>query len=100
MSMFETTTTTRVVRQIAFLPLIGIIFFSVSGGAYSLEALISSSGPGLALLLIAVVPIIYGIPIAAITTELATAIPAEGGTYVWVKRSMGGFMAFHESPRV
>lgn len=94
MSMFETTTTTRVVRQIAFLPLIGIIFFSVSGGAYSLEALISSTGPGLALLLLAVVPIIYGIPIAAITTELATTIPAEGGTYVWVKRTMGGFMAF------
>ena len=94
MSMFETTTTTRVVRQIAFLPLVGIIFFSVSGGAYSLEALVSASGPGLALLLSLLVPVIYGIPIAAITTELSTAIPAEGGTYEWVKRSLGGFMAF------
>ncbi|MGN6220812.1 MAG: APC family permease [Microbacterium sp.] len=94
MSMFETTTTTKVVRQVAFLPLVAIIFFSVSGGAYSLEALVSASGPGLALLLLLLVPVIYGIPIAAITTELATAIPAEGGTYEWMKRSLGGFWAF------
>ncbi|MBW9110410.1 APC family permease [Microbacterium trichothecenolyticum] len=94
MSMFETTTTTKVVRQVAFLPLVGIIFFSVSGGAYSLEALVSASGPGLALLLLVLVPAIYGIPIAAITTELSTAIPAEGGTYEWMKRSVGGFWAF------
>ncbi|MBA6434331.1 MULTISPECIES: APC family permease [Streptomyces] len=81
-------------RQIAFLPLVGVIFFNVSGGAYSLEEMISSTGPGLGILLLLLVPLVYGIPIAAITTELATAIPADGGTYEWTKRTMGGFMAF------
>lgn len=94
MSMFETTTNTSVVRQVALLPLVAIIFFSVSGGAYSLEALVSASGPGLALLLLVLVPVVYGIPIAAITTELSTTIPAEGGTYEWMKRALGGFWAF------
>lgn len=81
-------------RQIAFLPLVGIIFFSVSGGAYSLEEMMSLSGPGLGLLLLFLIPLIYGIPIAAITTELATSIPAEGGTYEWAKRGLGNFVAF------
>jgi amino acid transporter len=94
MSLFDTTATVKLVRQVAFLPLVAIIFFSVSGGAYSLEALVSASGPGLALLLLALVPVIYGIPIAAITTELSTSIPAEGGTYEWAKRALGGFWAF------
>ncbi|MGW3950270.1 APC family permease [Streptomyces sp. NPDC004752] len=81
-------------RQIAFLPLVGLIFFSVSGGAYGLEGLVSTSGPGMGLLLLAVMPLVYGAPIAAITTELATAIPVEGGTYEWAKRGLGNFLAF------
>lgn len=81
-------------RRIALLPLVGIIFFSVSGGAYGLEPLVSASGPGLALLLIFLVPLFYGAPIAAIASELATALPVEGGTYEWARRSMGSFMGF------
>ena len=34
-------------RQIPLWSLVGIIFFSVSGGAYGLEELVASSGPGL-----------------------------------------------------
>ncbi|KAA0111012.1 APC family permease [Mycolicibacterium sp. P9-22] len=84
----------QLARQIALLPLVGLIFFSVSGGAYSLEALISTSGPGMGILLLVVMPLVYGLPIAAITTELATAMPAEGGTYVWARRALGDFAAF------
>lgn len=81
-------------RQISLLPLVVLIFFSCSGGAYSLEALIPVAGPGMAILLLMVMPLVYGIPIAAIATELSTAMPAEGGTYVWAKRGIGKFAAF------
>lgn len=81
-------------RQIPLWSLVGIIFFSVSGGAYGLEELVSSSGPGLALVLILVTPLIYGIPIAAITAELSTTLPDEGGTYEWARRGLNSFWAF------
>lgn len=81
-------------RQIPLWSLVGLIFFSVSGGAYGLEGLVSSSGPGLALLLVLVTPLIYGIPIASITAELSTAIPDEGGTYEWARRGLNSFWAF------
>lgn len=81
-------------RQITFFPLIGIIFLSVSGGSYSLEELVSATAPGLAFLLLILVPIFYGIPIAAITSELSAAIPADGGTYEWMRRTLGNFMSF------
>lgn len=81
-------------RQITFFPLIGIIFLSVSGGSYSLEELVSATAPGLAFLLLLAVPIFYGIPIAAITSELSATIPADGGTYEWMRRTLGSFMSF------
>ncbi|MGN6220808.1 MAG: APC family permease [Microbacterium sp.] len=81
-------------RQIPLWSLVGLIFFSVSGGAYGLEELVPAAGPGLALLLILVTPIIYGIPIAAITAELSTALPNEGGTYEWARRGLNSFWAF------
>lgn len=81
-------------RRITLVPLVGIIFLTVSGGSYSLEELVSATGPGLAFLALLLVPIFYGIPVAAITTELSSAVPAEGGTYEWMRRTLGDFMAF------
>jgi amino acid transporter len=90
----DSPTSGHLARQISLLPLVGLIFFSVSGGSYSLEELISASGPGMAILLLVLMPVVYGLPIAAITTEMATAIPEEGGTYVWAQRAFGNFAAF------
>lgn len=81
-------------RQIPLWSLVGLIFFSVSGGAYGLEELVPAAGPGMAILLILLTPIIYGIPIALITTELSTALPSEGGTYEWARRGLNSFWAF------
>lgn len=81
-------------RQIPLWSLVGLIFFSVSGGAYGLEELVPAAGPGLAVLLILLVPLIYGIPIASITAELSTALPTEGGTYEWARRGLNSFWAF------
>ena len=68
----------------------------VSGGPYGLEDIIGMAGFGKALLLLALVPIFWSLPTALMVGELASAIPDEGGFYVWVKRALGSFWGFQE----
>lgn len=80
--------------KLGLLPLIGLMFFTVSGGPYGLEDIVGTSGPGLALVLIVVIPIIWSVPAALMVAELSTAIPAEGGYYQWVKAALGEFGSY------
>ena len=68
----------------------------VSGGPYGLEDIIGMAGFGRALLLLAIVPLFWSLPTALMVGELASAIPDEGGFYVWVKRALGEFWGFQE----
>lgn len=70
------------------------MFFNTSGGAYSMEGLVASVGPGVALLLLVLVPIFWSIPETLLVAELASMMPEEGGYYRWVKRAFGPFWAF------
>jgi amino acid transporter len=83
-------------RKLTLLPLVMVMFFTVSGGAYGLEDLIGSSGPGMALLLILLTPLIWSLPTALMVAELSSAMPVQGGYYAWVKRGLGPFWAFQE----
>ena len=70
------------------------VFCAVSGGPYGLEQMISSTGAGLGILLIVLIPLVWALPDALTTAELASAIPEEGGYVVWVRRAMGPFWSF------
>jgi amino acid transporter len=83
-------------RVLTLGPLAGIVYFTVSGGAYGIEDLVPSVGPGMSLLLILAVPLVWSLPIALVAAELSTAMPEEGGYYVWVRRSLGEFWGFQE----
>jgi amino acid transporter len=83
-----------VTRKLGLGAIIGIIFFSVSGGPYGLEDVVGSSGAGMAILLIILTPIIYSLPIALMVAELATLMPVSGGYYQWVKEGLGPFWGF------
>lgn len=84
------------VKRVRLLPLVALIFFSVSGGAYGIESLFSTSGPGIGILLIIATPILYAVPHSLVVSELGTAIPQEGGYYHWVKRGLGRFWGFQQ----
>lgn len=75
-------------RSLGTWSLMAAIYFCVSGGPFGLEPVIQL-GPGLAILLILVTPLIWSLPAALMTAELGSAIPEEGGYYAWVKRAMG-----------
>jgi amino acid transporter len=79
------------------LPLIGATYFMVAGGPYGLEDIIGKAGYGRALLLLAIIPFLWSLPTSLMVGELASAIPEEGGYYVWVRRALGRFWGFQEA---
>ncbi|MGB7264366.1 MAG: APC family permease, partial [Terracidiphilus sp.] len=54
-------------------------------------------GFGWAVVILLVLPLIWSLPTALMIGELAAAIPAEGGFYVWVRRGLGPFWGYQES---
>jgi len=69
----------------------------VSGGTYGTEDIVRGAGYLGGVLILIVTPLIWSLPTALMIGELSSAIPAEGGFYVWVRRAMGNFWGFQEA---
>lgn len=87
----------RSIRRLRLFPLIAATYFMVSGGPYGLEDIVGQAGYRRALLLLCVVPLIWSLPTALMLGELASALPEEGGFYIWVSRALGRFWGFQEA---
>jgi amino acid transporter len=81
-------------RELTLLPLFGLIYFTVCGGSFGIEALVGWSGPGMAMLLIVLTPIFFSIPNMLMVREMQSMMPVEGGYYHWVKQAFGSFTGF------
>jgi amino acid transporter len=84
-------------RKMTLLPLIAAIYFLVAGGPFGLEDIVSKSGYTGAILILLATPIVWAIPTALMVSELSSALPDQGGYYVWVTRGMGHFWGFQEA---
>jgi amino acid transporter len=84
-------------RKLTLLPLIAATYFMVAGGPYGLEDLIGKAGYAATIVILLVTPLLWSIPTALMVSELAAALPYEGGFYVWVRRGLGPFWGFQES---
>jgi amino acid transporter len=84
-------------RKLRLLPLIAATYFMVSGGPYGIEDILGGAGFLWAIAILLVLPIIWSLPSALMIGELASAIPAEGGFYIWVRRALGPFWGYQES---
>jgi amino acid transporter len=73
---------------------VAMIFIFVSSGAFGIEDMMSSSGPGLTLLLLVLLPVFWALPMALVCSELGSALPEEGGYYAWSRRALGEFWGF------
>jgi amino acid transporter len=78
-------------------PLIAATFFMVSGGTYGTEEIVLGAGYGKAILILLLTPIFWSLPTAFMIGELSSALPEEGGFYVWVRRAMGDCWGFQEA---
>jgi amino acid transporter len=83
-------------RKMRFLPLIAATYFMVSGGPYGIEDILGGAGFAKAIIILLVLPFLWCLPTALMIGELASAIPAEGGFYVWVRRALGPFWGYQE----
>lgn len=81
-------------RELTLLPLFGLIYFTVCGGAFGAEPMVGLSGPGLALVLMVVTPLVFSIPNMLMVREMQSMMPVEGGYYHWVKQAFGPFAGF------
>ena len=84
-------------RKMTVVPMIAATYFMVAGGPYGLEDIVQKTGYGATLLILVITPLIWSLPTAMMVSELATAIPEEGGFYIWVRRGMGRFMGYQET---
>jgi amino acid transporter len=84
-------------RRLTLLALTCLIFFITCGGPFGLEGLIGTVGPGWAIVLIIVTPLIWSLPMALMVAELSTMMPEEGGYYIWVRETLGPFWGVQEA---
>src|SRR3954462_9739532 len=81
-------------KKVGTLSLVFILYFSTSGGPHTVESLVHEIGPGMAALMLVLVPLLWSVPEVLIVGELSSMLPVEGGYYRWVDRAFGKFWAF------
>ena len=71
-----------------------MLFCLVSAGAFGIEEIIPSAGPGLTLIILIVLPFLWARPISSLVAEANSILPREGGIYAWAKETFGEFWGF------
>ncbi len=87
----------RSVGKLRLIPLVAATYFMVSGGPYGIEDILGGAGYLGALVILMVLPFIWSLPTTLMIGELASAMPDEGGFYVWVRRAFGPFWGYQEA---
>src|ERR1700750_2225867 len=72
-----------VTKKMRILPLIAVIFFTVSGGPYGLQPLLKHAGDHGVFLILLLTPLLWDIPAIFTVLELNSMMPMEGGYYQW-----------------
>lgn len=71
-----------------------MIFCLVAAGCYGIEEMIPVAGPGVTLVMLIVLPFVWGLPFGLVASELGSVRPQEGGYYKWVQEALGEFWGF------
>jgi amino acid transporter len=70
------------------------MFSYCTGGPFGLEDMVTTSGPGMTLIYLLLIPFFWSVPVSLVSAELTTAMPVEGGFYRWVRAGFGDFWGF------
>jgi amino acid transporter len=81
-------------RKASLFYLVFVMFSYTTGGPFGLEDMVTTSGPGMTLIYLLVLPFFWCIPVSLVSAELTTAMPVEGGFYRWTLTAFGDFWGF------
>jgi amino acid transporter len=81
-------------RRASTFHLVFLTYSVICSGAYGLEQMVSASGPGLAILVMVALPVLWAMPLALVCAELSARHPVEGGYYRWVRLAFGDFVGY------
>lgn len=90
----RSSSTASTVRKAGFFYFVFVMFSYTTGGPFGLEAMVTTSGPGMSLLYLLLIPLFLSIPVSLVSAELTTAMPVEGGFYRWTRAAFGDFWGF------
>jgi amino acid transporter len=82
------------VRKAGLFYFVWVMFSYCTGGPFGLEDMITTSGPGMTLIYLLVIPLFWSIPVSLVSAELTAAMPVEGGFYRWARAGFGDFWGF------
>lgn len=89
-----TQTKSSTLRKAGLFYLVFVMFSYTTGGPFGLEDMVTTSGPGITLLYLLLLPVFWCIPVSLVSAELTTAMPVEGGFYRWTRAAFGDFWGF------
>lgn len=81
-------------KKVKLVPMIFLMYMFISGGSFGLEDMIGGAGPGISLIILIVLPIIWAYPYGLVCTELGAKYPEVDGMYGWIKKALGRFPAY------
>ena len=81
-------------HKMSTITVVFMVFSLVAAGCYGIEDMIPEAGPGITLIMLIVLPFVWGLPFGLVASELGSVRPQEGGYYKWVQEALGEFWGF------
>ena len=81
-------------RKASLFYLVFVMFSYCTGGPFGLEDMVTTSGPGMTLIYLVVLPFFWCVPVSLVSADLTTAMPVSGGFYRWTRAAFGDFWGF------
>jgi len=76
---------------IGTLSIVAMIYSIIASGAFGIEEMIPECGPGLTIIILAGLALVFALPFALLCARAGSARPDEGGSLLWVKEFLGEF---------
>ncbi|MEA4922927.1 MAG: APC family permease [Eubacteriaceae bacterium] len=71
-----------------------VIYCSAAAGAFGVEEMIQGCGPGMTLIVLIGIALVWALPDCFRIAEMSSVMPGEGGYYYWAKQILGEFWGF------